>query len=127
MKKLIILGSSRGDGNTKKITDYLRTQQDIDIINLQDYNISYFDYEHKNRNDDFIPLMKKIIANYDILAIHASTHLGGILHDPTRIFLPIAAIGRLYCATELGGAAPPVFTRAPCIICDVVTCTPYQT
>jgi len=65
MKKLIILGSSRGDGDTRKIVDYLSAQQDIDIINLQDYNISYYDYEHKNRNDDFIPLMKKIIENYD--------------------------------------------------------------
>lgn len=65
MKKLIILGSSRGDGNTRKVVDYLASKQNIDVINLQDYNISYFDYEHKNRGDDFIPLMQKIIANYD--------------------------------------------------------------
>lgn len=66
MKKLIILGSSRGDGNTRKITNHLRAKEDIDIINLQDYKISYFDYDHKNKDDDFIPLMEKIIANYDI-------------------------------------------------------------
>ena len=67
MKKLTILGSSRGDGNSRKIADYVTNGKDIDLINLQDYNISYFDYEHSNRDDDFITLMQKIIANYDTL------------------------------------------------------------
>ena len=65
MRKLIILGSSRSDGDTKKITNHLQSKQDMDIINLQDYKISYYDYKHENKDDDFIPLMRKIIANYD--------------------------------------------------------------
>ncbi len=67
MKKLIILGSSRRDGDTKKITNHLQSKHDMDIIDLQDYKISYYDYNHANKDDDFIPLMKKIIANYDTL------------------------------------------------------------
>lgn len=38
-----------------------------DLIDLTDFNISYYDYEHKNRNDDFIDLIKRITENYDVL------------------------------------------------------------
>ncbi|WP_228530314.1 flavodoxin family protein [Tamlana sp. I1] len=33
---------------------------------MNDYNISYYDYKHLNRHDDFIPLMKRITNNYDV-------------------------------------------------------------
>lgn len=67
MKKLIILGSSRKDGDTKKIVDELISISGWDVIDLNDYNFSYYDYEHKNLDDDYLPLMRKIIANYDVL------------------------------------------------------------
>jgi len=67
MKKLIILGSSRKDGNTKKVVDEIISISGWDLIDLNDYNISYYDYEHKNLDDDYLPLMRKIIANYDVL------------------------------------------------------------
>lgn len=67
MNKLIILGSSRKDGDTKKIVDELITISKWDFIDLSDYNFSYYDYEHKNSNDDFLTLMRKVIDNYDVL------------------------------------------------------------
>jgi len=67
MKKLIILGSSRKDGDTKKIVDELISISDWDFIDLNDYNFGYYDYEHKNLDDDYLDLMRKIIANYDVL------------------------------------------------------------
>ena len=67
MKKLIILGSSRKDGDTKKIVDELIGISGWDFIDLNNYNISYYDYEHKNLDDDYLPLMRKIIAEYDVL------------------------------------------------------------
>jgi multimeric flavodoxin WrbA len=67
VKKLIILGSSRQDGDTKKIVDELISISGWDFIDLNDYNFSYYDYEHKNLDDDYLPLMRKIIANYDVL------------------------------------------------------------
>lgn len=66
-KKVIILGSSRKNGNTTKIADEISKQSEIDIINLSDYNISYYDYESKNIEDDFLPLIKGIIEKYDTL------------------------------------------------------------
>jgi multimeric flavodoxin WrbA len=67
MNKVIILGSSRKDGETKKVVSELIRISGWDLIDLKDYNISQFDYEHLNRNDDFIQLIKKITANYDVL------------------------------------------------------------
>jgi multimeric flavodoxin WrbA len=67
MRKVIIVGSSRKNGETKKVAMELVRISNWDIIDLTDYSISHFDYEHKNRNDDFIDLIKRIIDNYDVL------------------------------------------------------------
>jgi len=66
-KKVIILGSSRKNGNTTKIVDLLSKEHNIDVINLSDYTISYYDYESKNIGDDFLPLIRRIIEKYDTL------------------------------------------------------------
>jgi len=66
MKTLIILGSSRRDGETKKVIDELVNLTHWDVIDLNDYNFSYYDYEHKNIDDDYIRLMRRILE-YDLL------------------------------------------------------------
>ncbi|KQX08750.1 flavodoxin family protein [Flavobacterium sp. Root420] len=66
-KKVIILGSSRKNGNTTKIVDEISKEHEIDVINLSDYNISYYDYESKNKEDDFLPLIRRILEEYDTL------------------------------------------------------------
>lgn len=67
MRNLIILGSSRKDGDTKTIVDELIGISGWDLIDLNDYNFGYYDYEHKNLDDDYLDLMRRIIANYDVL------------------------------------------------------------
>jgi len=67
MRKIIILGSSRKDGDTKKMVDELVNISNWDCIDLNDYNFSYYDYGHKNLDDDYLSLMRQIIANYDVL------------------------------------------------------------
>jgi multimeric flavodoxin WrbA len=64
-KVAIIIGSSRSDGETKKLTDIIFKISDFDKIDLNDFNISYYDYEHKNINDDYLNLMQTLINNYD--------------------------------------------------------------
>ncbi|MGH2666572.1 flavodoxin family protein [Flavobacterium sp.] len=66
-KKVIILGSSRSNGNTTRIVDEIAQRFAIDVVNLNNYNFSYYDYESKNRADDFLPLMRDIIEKYDTL------------------------------------------------------------
>ncbi len=64
---VIIIGSSRKDGNTSRIVTNFANKYNIDIVNLLDFNFSYYDYESKNRNDDFLELAKGIIEKYDTL------------------------------------------------------------
>ncbi|MGO4772719.1 flavodoxin family protein [Flavobacterium sp. W22_SRS_FK3] len=66
-KKVIILGSARKNGNTTKIVDEISKESAIDVIDLSDYNISHYDYESKNREDDFLPLIRRILEDYDTL------------------------------------------------------------
>lgn len=66
-KKVIILGSARKNGNTTKIVDEIAKESGIDVIDLSDYNISHYDYESKNREDDFLPLITRILEEYDTL------------------------------------------------------------
>ena len=67
MEKVLILGSSRNDGDAKALADELKEKSGWDLVNLNDYNISYYDYEHLNRNDDYLDLMRELMAKYDTL------------------------------------------------------------
>lgn len=67
LKAVIILGSARKNGETQKVVDELVRLSGWETIDLLDYDISHFDYEHRNRNDNFIGLMQKITEHYDVL------------------------------------------------------------
>ena len=66
-KKVILLGSSRSKGNTANIVSKIAKQHNIDVVDLRNYSISYYDYESNNLDDDFLPLIKSIIEKYDTL------------------------------------------------------------
>jgi multimeric flavodoxin WrbA len=68
MKKgVIILGSSNSDGETRKIVSFVSEKTSFQIIDLKTKKIAEFDYEFKNRNDDFHPLIKEIVNTYEII------------------------------------------------------------
>ena len=67
MKTVIIFGSSRADGDTAQMVDELIKHSNWDCINLIDFDFSYYDYEHENRNDDYLSLMKYLTNGYDTL------------------------------------------------------------
>lgn len=66
MKRVIIQGSSRSKGNTHKIVQILKRELAADVIDLKAYSIGQYDYEYANREDDFLPLMEKIVE-YDMI------------------------------------------------------------
>ena len=47
MKKVVIVGTSRNDGDTFRLINGVIEQSNWDLINLSDYNFSYYDYETK--------------------------------------------------------------------------------
>ncbi len=63
-KTIAVLGSSRRNGNTGKLIDWIAEELNIEVIDLDLHNISPFDYEHKNIDDDFLPLMNRLL-NYE--------------------------------------------------------------
>ncbi|MEM9981060.1 MAG: NAD(P)H-dependent oxidoreductase [Bacteroidota bacterium] len=69
MNKVIIVGSARKDGNTAAIVNEMKLLLGCEVIDLNDYNIGYYDYESANRTDDYLPLMERIIKNYDLLIL----------------------------------------------------------
>ena len=62
-KTAILQSSSRLNGNTSGLVETLSIRIGAKVFNLNDYSVSPFDYEHKNLNDDFIPLIKELL-NY---------------------------------------------------------------
>ncbi|WP_375559515.1 flavodoxin family protein [Bernardetia sp. OM2101] len=66
MEVLIIQGSARKNGNTNKIANYIQEKTDCDFIDLKNYTISNYDYDSRNKNDDFLPLMREIVE-YDLI------------------------------------------------------------
>lgn len=64
---LILLGSSRSHGNTRKVADFAQQKLGADLLDLNDFHISYYDYEHKNQGDDFLPLIEKIVQRYEVI------------------------------------------------------------
>ncbi len=66
MRRLIVQGSSRNNGNTSKITQILQNYLACDVIDLSECNIGQYDYENKNQSDDFLKTFRKIVE-YDLI------------------------------------------------------------
>jgi len=66
-KVVIIQASANRKGNTHKIISYLNKENNFDVIDIADKNIGHFDYNFKNKGDDFLPLIENIILNYDTI------------------------------------------------------------
>ncbi|MBC3863494.1 NAD(P)H-dependent oxidoreductase [Undibacterium jejuense] len=62
MGTAIILGTSRPQGNTHQLAMYVADRIAATLFNLADHDIAQYDYEHKNRHDDFLPLIKQVLG-----------------------------------------------------------------
>jgi multimeric flavodoxin WrbA len=59
---IALFASSRRNGNTGQLMDRIAGELGIEVVDLAEMRISAYDYEHRNRNDDFEPLMKKLLG-----------------------------------------------------------------
>jgi len=66
MTTVVIQGSARSDGDTNRQVRGIIELTGWDHVDLNAYQISAYDYEHRNRDDDFLPLMRRLTANYDV-------------------------------------------------------------
>ncbi|GLS91470.1 hypothetical protein GCM10007916_25390 [Psychromonas marina] len=60
MRIAVVLGTSKSDGNTRLLVDAFVAESDAQVFDLSDYKFSFFDYEHQNRGDAFIPLINEL-------------------------------------------------------------------
>jgi multimeric flavodoxin WrbA len=58
---IALFSSSRRNGNTGQLMDRIASELGIEVIDLATKNMSAYDYEHQNRDDDFEPLMRRIL------------------------------------------------------------------
>ncbi|PID46301.1 MAG: NADPH-dependent oxidoreductase [Proteobacteria bacterium] len=66
---IAIFASARRNGNTGKLIDWIAGELGIEVIDLSEKNISPYDYDHKNINDDFLPLMQQLLEYEKIIFV----------------------------------------------------------
>ncbi|HHX8566559.1 NAD(P)H-dependent oxidoreductase [Vibrio sp. RM-44-3] len=62
MNIAVILGTSKTDGNTRKLVDSFVEQSGAKLFDLTNFNISFYDYSHENKNDDFLPIIHELLS-----------------------------------------------------------------
>ena len=82
---IILFASSRRNGNTGQLTDSVAKKLGLEVMDLGETDISTFDYEHRNRSDDFEPLMEKVLSVENI--IFASPIYWYSVAPPMKIFI----------------------------------------
>ncbi len=61
-KAIALFASARRDGNTGSLMDRIAGELEIEVIDLNEKSIAAYDYAHKNRGDDFEPLMEYVLS-----------------------------------------------------------------
>lgn len=64
---LIIFGSSRSKGDTFDAIQKVLNGREVPIVDLNDLDISQFDYDYQNETDDFLPLAHKMLDTETII------------------------------------------------------------
>jgi multimeric flavodoxin WrbA len=85
LSTIALFASSRRHGNTGRLMDQVAEHLKLPVIDLGQLRISAFDYEHRNRQDEFEPLMQQVLAHEQI--IFASPVYWYAVSPPMKIFL----------------------------------------
>lgn len=82
---IALLGSSRRHGNTGQLMDDVASRLDIEVVDLGQMRIAAYDYEHRNRGDDFEPLMNRVLECDHIIL--GSPVYWYMVSPPLKVFL----------------------------------------
>jgi multimeric flavodoxin WrbA len=82
---IALLGSSRRNGNTGQLLDRIATELNIEVVDLGQMRMSPYDYEHRNRGDDFEPLMKRVLE-FDHIIVGSPVYWYSV-SPPVKVFL----------------------------------------
>ncbi len=59
----VVVAASRQNGHTVALVNSLVTSLPATVINLSEKQLSYFDYEHGNKQDDFLPMISELLGS----------------------------------------------------------------
>jgi len=85
LRAIALFASSRRNGNTGQLMDRITKELEIEVVDLGNARMSAYDYEHRNRDDDFEPLMKRVL-DFDQI-IFASPVYWYSVSPPMKVFL----------------------------------------
>ena len=85
LSTIALFASSRRHCNTGQLMDQIAQALAIEVIDLGDKAISTYDYQHRNRNDDFEGVMTRILGFEQI--IFASPVYWYAASAPMKMFL----------------------------------------
>lgn len=60
---VILLASSRPEGNTFDLARSVLPEGSAPLIDLSQLNVGYFSYSYANANDDFLPLVEQLLLS----------------------------------------------------------------
>jgi multimeric flavodoxin WrbA len=67
LKTIALFASARRGGNTGQFLDRIASQLNIEVVDLASLRLLPYDYEHRNRDDDFEPLMERLLSHEQII------------------------------------------------------------
>ena len=82
---IALFSSSRRNGNTGQFLDRIATELNVEIVDLASQRMSQYDYEHRNRDDDFEPLMQRVLA-FDRIILASPVYWYAV-SPPLKVFL----------------------------------------
>lgn len=85
LSTIALFASSRRNGNTGKFMDRIAKELEIEVVDLTAKDISPYDYEHRNRGDDFERLMEKVLGFDQI--VFATPIYWYAASPPMKVFL----------------------------------------
>jgi len=66
-KPIIIFGSARSNGNTFEAIKVVTSKVDSTVIDLANYKIGDYDYNHQNKADDFSFIIEQVLKHETII------------------------------------------------------------
>ena len=82
---IALFASSRRHGNTGQLIDRVASDLKVEVIDLAQRGISTYDYQHRNRGDDFEPLMERILE-FDQIIFASPIHWYAV-SPPMKVLL----------------------------------------
>src|SRR5262245_2159764 len=67
LETIALFSSSRRQGNTGRFIDRIASEMEIEVVDLSSLRIASYDYDHRHRNDDFEPLMDRVLAHDQVI------------------------------------------------------------